>query len=364
MWPRRVGHLNLSRSAAGMDLRKHNNGSRLLAEALSRAYATIVFGVRSSVTYDLRGKKVYVAGHRGMVGSAIVRRLSRESCEIVTASRERADLRRQIEAEELLDAERPHAVFIAAARVGGIHANETYPADFLYDNLAIETNLIEGARRIGVEKLLYLGSSCIYPKLAPQPMAEEALLTGPLEPTNQWYAIAKIAGLKLCAAYRRQHGCDFISAMPSNIYGPNDNFSLLGGHVAPAIIAKAHAARVARAAALEVWGSGRPLREFLYVDDLADACIFLMKAYSDEGHVNVGTGTEVTIRELAELICRIVGLQADLVFNSSRPDGTPRKLLDTSKIHELGWRATTSLEQGLRVTYAWYVKHLKSARGG
>lgn len=312
--------------------------------------------------YRLSGRRVWVAGHRGMVGSALVRRLEREDCEVVTVGRERVDLRRQAEVEDWLAQTRPEAVFLAAALVGGIHANSSRPAEFIHDNLVIETNIIEGSRRAGVSKLLFLGSSCIYPRLAAQPMAEEALLTGPLEPTNEWYAIAKIAGIKLCQAYRRQYGCDFISAMPTNLYGPGDNFDLEQGHVAAAIIAKVHAAVRDGAASIPMWGTGTPLREFLHVDDLADGLVFLMKHYSDEPHVNVGTGEETSIRSLAELVCRIAGYSGTLAFDPTRPDGTPRKLMDVGRINALGWRAGTSLEQGFADAYGWYARQV--ATGG
>ena len=313
------------------------------------------------MAYALDGKRVWVAGHRGMVGSAIVRRLASEGCQVLTVGRDRVDLRRQTEVEDWMAEARPQAIFLAAATVGGIYANDTRPADFIYDNLVIETNVVETARRIGVEKLMMLGSSCIYPRLAPQPMSEDALLTGPLEPTNQWYAIAKIAGLKLAQAYRRQHGCDYISVMPTNLYGPHDNFDPMQSHVLPALIAKAHAAKMAGAATLPVWGTGSPRREFLYVDDLADACVFLMKTYSADEHVNIGTGTDVTIREVAEKICAVVGFQGTLQFDASKPDGTPRKLLDVSRLRDLGWTAGTSLDDGLTLTYDWYLRHHASA---
>lgn len=260
-----------------------------------------------SMPFDLAGKRIFVAGHRGMVGSAVVRRLQTEDCEILTAGREVLDLRDQAATKAFFDRNRPEVVVLAAAKVGGILANDTYPADFLYDNLVIETNVIGAAFQAGVRKLLFLGSSCIYPKFAPQPIPEDALLTGALEPTNEWYALAKIAGIKLCDAYRKQYGADFISAMPSNLYGPGDNFDLRTSHVLPALMRKAHEAKLAGARSLEVWGTGTPRREFLYVDDLADALVFLLKHYSEPGHINVGTGEDVTIRELAELICRTVG---------------------------------------------------------
>ena len=313
-------------------------------------------------TYSLSGKKIYVAGHRGMVGLALVRRLANEGCTVLTATRDEVDLRRQDQVDAWMAANRPQAVFLAAARVGGIYANDTRPATFLYDNLMIAANLIEAARASGVEKLLYLGSSCIYPRMAPQPIPEDSLLTGPLEPTNQWYSIAKIAGIKLCQAYRRQHGCHFISAMPTNLYGPGDNFDLLQSHVMPALIRKAEEARQTNAAALPVWGSGNVRREFLHVDDLADACIFLMQNYDEEMVINIGTGEDITIRELAELVGKVVGFQGKLAFDPSKPDGTPRKLLDVSRLHALGWRHATALEDGVRQTVAWFREHHAEAR--
>ena len=306
------------------------------------------------VIYPVAGKRIWVAGHRGMVGSALVRRLERERCDLLTATREECDLGRQDEVERWMDRSRPQVVIVAAAKVGGILANDRYPADFLYDNLMIEANVIHAARSVGVEKLLFLGSSCIYPKLAPQPMAEDCLLTGPLEPTNQWYAIAKIAGIKLCQAYRRQWGCDFISAMPTNLYGPGDNFDLMSSHVVPALIAKMHAAKAAGADEVEIWGTGRPRREFLHVDDLADACVHLLQVYSDELHINVGCGEDLTVAELAEAVRTVVGFQGRLRYNSERPDGTPRKLLDTARLTALGWRPRIALQAGLADAYRWY----------
>lgn len=308
--------------------------------------------------YSLLGKRVWVAGHRGMVGSAIVRRLAPEGCEVLTAGRETVDLRRQAEVEEWMGVHRPQAVFVPAATVGGIFANDTRPAEFIYDNMMIEANIIHSAWQAGVEKLLFLGSSCIYPKLAPQPIPEDALLTGPLEPTNQWYAVAKIAGIKLAQAYRRQYGCDFISAMPTNLYGPGDNFDPRYSHVMPALIARMHAARQAHAPSMAIWGTGTPRREFLYVDDCADALVFLMKNYSDEGHINVGSGSDLTIRELAELVRRVVGFEGEIVTDTSKPDGTPRKLMDVSRLSSLGWRASTPLEEGVARVYAWYRDNL------
>jgi len=307
--------------------------------------------------YPLGGRRVWVAGHRGMVGAALVRRLAREDCEILTVDRADVDLRRQSEVEDWLAETRPQAVVVAAATVGGIQANDSRPAEFIYDNLAIEANVIHAAWRCGVEKLLFLGSSCIYPRDAAQPMTEEALLTGPLEATNQWYAVAKIAGLKLCQAYRRQYGCDFISAMPANLYGPGDNFDLASSHVVAALMRKAHEARIAGDDSLAVWGSGRPRREFLYVEDLADALVFLLQTYSGEAHVNVGAGKDIVISELAALIAEVVGFAGGLTFDPGKPDGTPRKLLDVSRLSELGWSPSTGLRDGLDQTYRWFCEY-------
>jgi GDP-L-fucose synthase len=307
--------------------------------------------------HELAGKRVWVAGHRGMVGRALVRRLQGEGCTILTIGREELDLRERSDVARWLDREQPDTVVIAAATVGGILANDTRPAEFLYDNLAIVTSIIERARHAGVRKLLYLGSSCIYPRNAPQPMNEAALLTGTLEPTNQWYAVAKIAGIMLCRAYRRQYGCDFIAAMPTNLYGPEDNYDLQSSHVIPALIAKAHAAKIARDNAVTVWGTGTPRREFMYVDDLADALVFLLKHYSAEEHVNVGVGYDVTIREVAQLIMQVVGIEGRLQFDSTKPDGMPRKLLDSGRLLSMGWQPRTGLDEGLRKTYAWYLEH-------
>jgi GDP-L-fucose synthase len=304
--------------------------------------------------YDLAGKRVYVAGHKGMVGSAIVRRLAGEECEILSSDRS-TDLREQAAVRGWFAANRPDAVVVAAAKVGGILANDSYPAQFLYDNLMIEANLIEAARQAGVEKLLFLGSSCIYPKFAEQPIVEEALLTGALEPTNEWYAVAKIAGIKLCQAYRREYGCDFISAMPTNLYGPGDNFDLQSSHVLPALIRKAHEARLAGAESIEIWGSGSPRREFLHVDDLADACVMLLKTYSGEGHVNVGSGEDVTILELAETVKDAVGFAGQIVRDTSKPDGTPRKLMSAGKLRAMGWSPSIGLEEGIASTYDWFL---------
>jgi GDP-L-fucose synthase len=314
--------------------------------------------------YNLTGKRVFVAGHRGLVGSALARRLRDEDCQVLTATRAELDLLRQDAVEQWMAEHRPQAVFVAAATVGGILANDSRPAEFLYDNLVIETNLIEASRRVGVEKLLFLGSSCIYPRLAPQPMNEASLLTGPLEPTNQWYAIAKIAGIMLCQSYRRQYGLNFISAMPTNLYGPGDNFDLQSSHVIPALIAKAHAVKIGQAREIVVWGSGSPRREFMYVDDLADALVFLMQRYNAEDHINVGVAQEVTIRQLATEISRTVGVEAALRFDATKPDGTPRKLMDSARLFAMGWRPKTSLSEGLRKTYAWYLENDAESIGG
>lgn len=302
--------------------------------------------------FDLRGKRVFVAGHRGMAGSAIARRLASEDCEILTASRDRVDLRHQGQTESFMREARPDAVFLAAARVGGIHANNTFPADFIVDNLAIEVNVMRSALETGVSKLLFLGSSCIYPRNAPQPMTEDALLTGSLEPTNEWYAVAKIAGIKLAQAYRRQHGADFVSVMPTNLYGPGDNYHPENSHVPAALIRRFHEAKVAGRPSVEVWGTGTPRREFLSVDDLADACVFVMKHYSEEGFLNIGTGEDIPIGDFAKLVSETVGYQGAVSFDTSRPDGAPRKLLDVSKISALGWKATTPLREGLKAAYA------------
>ena len=301
--------------------------------------------------YDLSGKRIYVAGHRGMVGSALLRRLESEDCEVLTTPRS-LDLRAQDAVFRWFEENRPDAAIIAAAKVGGILANSTYPAQFLYDNLTIAANTVEAAYRARTGKLLFLGSSCIYPREAPQPMSEKVLLTGPLEPTNEPYAIAKIAGVKLCEAYRREYGSDFISAMPTNLYGPGDNYDLQNSHVLPALIRKAHEAKRDEAEQLVVWGSGTPLREFLHVDDLADACVFLLRHYSGERHVNVGSGQEIAIVELARLVAEVVGFGGAIVCDSDKPDGTPRKLLDTSMINGLGWSATISLREGIASAYS------------
>lgn len=322
-------------------------------------------GFRFSMTeqaYSLSNKRVWVAGHRGMVGAAIVRRLASEGCNVLTAGRDEVDLTRQADVETWMQANKPDAVFIAAAKVGGIVANDTMPAQFLYENMMIEANIIHAAHTIGVEKLLFLGSSCIYPRMAEQPMKEEALLTGPLEPTNEWYAIAKIAGIKLCQAYRKQYGCDFISAQPTNLYGPHDNFHLENSHVIPALIIKAHNAKLAGDKQMEIWGSGKPYREFLYVDDLADALVFLIQSYSDEMHINVGTGEEVAISDLARAVIGAVGFTGELVFDTSRPDGPPRKLMDSSRLLRMGWKPRVTLNDGLGLAYDWYLNNSDTIR--
>jgi GDP-L-fucose synthase len=314
----------------------------------------------SEVIFDLTGRRVWVAGHRGMVGAAIVRRLASENCEILTADRTQVDLMRQDQVERWMAKARPDVIFLAAAKVGGIQANDTRPAEFLFDNLMIEANIIAAAHQNKVAKLLFLGSSCIYPKLAPQPIPEGALLTGPLEPTNEWYAIAKIAGIKLAQAYRKQYGCDFISAMPTNLYGPGDNFDLQSSHVMPALIRKAHEAKLAGAGEFRVWGSGAPRREFLHVDDCADALVFLMQRYSADEHVNVGSGEDIPIAKLASLVAKAVGFEGRLSFDRTKPDGTPRKLMSGDKLKAMGWTPKVSLHEGLRATYTWFAEHQAS----
>jgi GDP-L-fucose synthase len=311
-------------------------------------------------TYSLAGKRVWVAGYAGMAGSAIVRRLQREGCAILTVPRAACDLRNQAQVQAWMKANRPQAVFVAAATVGGIMANATRPAQFLYDNLAIETNIIHSAWEAAVEKLLFLGSSCVYPKLAQQPLVEDALLSGPLEPTNEWYAIAKIAGIKLCQAYRRQYGCDFICAMPTNLYGPGDNFDPADSHVAAALQVKIHQAKQRKETTVTLWGTGTPRREFLHVDELADALVFLMQRYSEESHINVGTGSDISIRDLAELIARIADYRGNFVFDPSKPDGTPRKVMDVSRLRAVGWQSKLPLEEGLQQAYSWYLEHVGS----
>jgi len=310
-----------------------------------------------------KNSRIYVAGHRGLVGSAICRRLcSAGYSNLLVRDRSQLELTNQAAVDAFFAAEKPEYVFVAAAKVGGILANATYPVEFLRDNLAIELNLIDASYRHGVKKLESLGSSCIYPRLAPQPIRENYLLTGPLEPTNEWYAVAKIAGIKLAQAYRQQFGFRAISLMPTNLYGPEDNFDLQSSHVLPALIRKAHEARLARATEMVVWGSGKPRREFMHVDDMADAAVFLMLHYDEAEIINVGIGSDVTIRELAEMICRVVGYEGKLVFDTSKADGTPQKLLDVSRLHSLGWRARIGLEQGIASTYDWFVAHCPQPR--
>lgn len=312
-----------------------------------------------SAAYNLKGKRVYVAGHRGMAGSAIVRRLQSEDCEIVAATSKELDLRDQAATHRFLKDRKPQAVFLAAAKVGGILANDTLPVEFLQDNLLIAANVIGGAYLADVEKLQFLGSSCIYPREAKQPMQEDALLTGPLEPTNEWYAVAKIAGIKLCDAYRREHGADYISVMPTNLYGVSDNYHPEHSHVPAALIRRFHEAKEKSAPSVAVWGTGKPKREFLFADDLADACVFAMKNWSAPGFVNIGTGEDMTIAEFARLIAGIVGYQGKIEFDTSRPDGAPRKLLDVSKLTALGWKAKTPLQEGLRTAYADFLRKQK-----
>ena len=309
------------------------------------------------------GARVFVAGHRGLVGAAIVRELQRQGFEnLILRSSSDLDLRKQVAVDAFFEKERPDVVYLSAAKVGGIHANDTYPADFLRDNLQIQTNVIDAAWRSGVRKLCFLGSSCIYPKLAPQPMREDALLTGPLEPTNEWYAIAKIAGIKMCQAYRRQYGFNAISLMPTNLYGPGDNFDLQNSHVLPALMRRFHEAKHRGDTEIVIWGSGTPRREFLHCDDLANAVVHLMRTYESEQILNVGCGEDVTIRELAELIARVVGFEGHLTFDTSKPDGAPRKLLDIGRLASLGWSPRISLAAGVRSTYDWFVANESRVR--
>lgn len=305
--------------------------------------------------YSLCGKRVWVAGHRGMVGSALLRRLATEDCQAVITARGGVDLTRQAEVERWMSEAKPQAVFVAAAKVGGILANSSSPAEFLYDNLMIEANVIHAARRTGVEKLVFLGSSCIYPKHAPQPIPEDALLTGPLEPTNEWYAIAKIAGIKLCQAYRRQYGCDFVSAMPTNLYGPGDNYDLDTSHVIPALIRKAHDAKVRGDKAFVIWGTGAPRREFLHVEDCADALVHMIKVYSEAEHINVGSGEDLSVIDLARLVADVVGFKGEIVRDLAKPDGAPRKLISGDKLHALGWRPQIGLRDGLANAYSAFL---------
>jgi GDP-L-fucose synthase len=314
------------------------------------------------VIFDLSGKRVFVAGHAGMVGSAIVRRLERENCDIIFAARRDLDLRQSDAVDRFMAQAKPDAVFVAAGKVGGIHANSTFPADFLTDNIAIALNTIRAAHRYAVRKLVYLGSSCIYPRLAPQPMTPDMLLSGPLEPTNQWYAIAKIAGIKICEAHRLQYGADFVSVMPTNLYGPGDNYHPDDSHVPAALLQRFHQAKINGDTCATVWGTGLPRREFLAVDDLADACVFVMNCYSDLQFLNVGTGEDITIGEFARLVADVVGYQGKIMFDTSRPDGAPRKLLDVSPINALGWRATIPLRAGLQRMYADFLQRYPTTR--
>ena len=317
----------------------------------------------STFQYSLEGKRIWVAGHRGMVGSALMRALAaRGDCTLLTAGRPGVDLRRQSEVEAWMAREKPDAIFMAAAKVGGILANDMFPADFLYDNLAIEMNVVHAAHQVGVERLLFLGSSCIYPKFAPQPIHEDSLLTGPLEPTNEWYAVAKIAGIKLCQAYRRQHKASYISAMPTNLYGPEDNFDLTSSHVLPALIRRIHEAKRTKAPTVTLWGTGTPRREFMHVEDLASALIFLMQRYDDPQHMNVGVSSDVEIRELAQIIAKVVGYEGVFTFDTTKPDGTPRKLMDSSRLTKMGWTSSIQLEQGIATTYRWFLEHEPSAK--
>jgi len=309
--------------------------------------------------FPLAGKRIWVAGHRGMVGSELIRQLHGENCELLSVDREDLDLRRQSDVEDWMSDHKPTAIFMAAAKVGGIVYNQNYPAEFLYDNLMIEANIIHAAHRIAVEKLLFLGSSCIYPRESEQPVREEALMTGALEQTNQWYALSKIAGIRLCQSYRQQFGCDFISAMPTNLYGEKDNFDLETSHVIPALMAKAHDAKINNLAELEVWGTGNPRREFLHVEDAAEAMIFMMKHYSNSAHLNVGTGVDISIRDLGLMIAEIVGFEGELEFDVGKPDGTLLKRLDVSRLAALGWQCRVGLRAGLERTYAWYLNSLQ-----
>lgn len=316
------------------------------------------------MSFDLKGKKIFVSGHRGMVGSATVRRLEQEEgVDILTASRADMDLTRQDEVEKWMAANKPDVVFVTAAKVGGILANDTYPAQFIYENLMIEANLIHSAYKNDVEKLVYLGSSCIYPKMAPQPIPEDALLTGPLEPTNEWYAIAKIAGIKLCQAYRKEYGCDYISGMPTNLFGPNDNFDLKNSHVLPAIIRKVYDAKQSGQKSIEIWGTGSAKREFLHVDDCADAMIFLLKNFSGPDHINIGSGEDLSILELTKLIMDVVGYDGEIVHDLSKPDGTPRKLMQVDRLKGLGWEPKYSLRAGVENAYQWFLDNRESIRG-
>jgi len=316
----------------------------------------------SAPIFSLEGKSIFVAGHAGLVGSAVVRRLEQENCKVLKATRQEMDLCNQSAVKDWIAENKPDAIILAAAKVGGILANDSYPADFLYDNLVIQNNVIEAAFQQNTSKLLFLGSSCIYPKFAPQPISENALLTGALEPTNEWYAIAKIAGLKLCEAYRKQYGRDFISVMPTNLYGPGDNFDLQSSHVIPALLRKAHEAKMRGDSTISVWGTGSPRREFLHVDDAADGLVHLLKTYSEASHVNLGCGEDVSILELTKLVCQVVGFEGEIVTDPTKPDGTPRKLLDVGKLFATGWRPKHTLESGLKNAYQWFLDHKNTAR--
>lgn len=311
------------------------------------------------MTFSLARKRIFVAGHRGMVGSALVRRLERENCELITATRQELDLLDQAATINWMRREKPDAVVVAAAKVGGILANDSYPADFLYDNLLIASNCIGAAHAADVNRLLFLGSSCIYPKFAEQPIKEEALLTGVLEPTNEWYAIAKIAGIKLCQAFRRQHARDYIAAMPTNLYGPGDNFDLQSSHVLPALIRKVHIAKMTGQSSIMIWGTGLPRREFLHADDCADACVQLLANYSDEMHVNVGSGDDLTILDLARLVCEVIGFTGDITHDLTKPDGTPRKLMSADKLRSLGWAPSIDIRSGIASTYRWFLDNYR-----
>jgi len=312
----------------------------------------------NDLQFELEQKRVYLAGHRGLVGSAVFKRLQKEKCDIITVEHEELDLTRQKDVEVWLYENRPDVVIIAAARVGGILVNSFQPADFIYDNLVIETNIIHGSWKVGVKKLVFLGSSCIYPKMSSQPIKEESLLSGPLEPTNEWYSIAKIAGVKMIQAYRRQYRVDFISVMPTNLYGPNDNYDLESSHVVPALMRKIHESKIHRNKIVNIWGTGKPKRDFIHVDDLADAIVFLLHNYSGEVPLNIGSGKEISIHELADMIADVIGYEGIFKFDTTKPNGAPRKILDISKISALGWEPRISLRNGLRQTYEWYLRNV------
>ena len=324
----------------------------------------MIWLIKPERNYDMnKTDKIYVAGHRGLVGSAIVRNLqSKGYNNIVGRTHKELELTDQQAVRAFFEEERPDVVVLAAAKVGGINANNTTPAEFIYDNMQVQCNVIHCCHQYGVKKLLFLGSTCIYPKMAPQPIPEDALLTGPLETTNEAYAVAKIAGMEMCKFYKRQYGDDFISCMPTNLYGPHDNYDLKGSHVLPAMIRKFHEAKLGNAPSVELWGTGTPLREFLYVDDMADACVFLLENYDGEQHVNIGTGKEVTIKELAEMVKETVGFEGEIIWNDSMPDGTPRKLTDVTKLHSLGWRHKVELEEGIKMAYDWFKENVENAR--